>query len=537
MIPRFCRLLLSVFFLSVLAGFIQSKTQAQTDLPNQPTSPKIPVISGHVYRADTRAPIAKAKVILVPMAFSSNGQFQTVETRADGSFEFYDLRASSVSYVPKAAAEGFVDQDYSLDGTLEGKFLRLQPGVTFPNVNFYLPVAGVISGSISDERGTALKNIEVTAVHRKFFPGGDERPTYVMGTRTNADGTFQLKGLIPGSYLIVANGPNGNSVPGNDYSEVYYPNEASFKNGKPVTVSAGGETANIHISIKGEKRYTLSGKVTGPAAPDSNERYRYSISLEGRNGGYSMKDDGSFTMPGVPAGDYTMVAYGQDQTLRFVAFSRTPIHVGEGDTQVDLVVYRGGVISGRLVDSPSIQSLNNIRLALKSNDAAGSPLFDENGHFNVTILPGSYSFDLIKKDQPVYLKQVRCGGHDYTSAQLTVAPEQVIDDCEVVLADDVGVVKGQILNRGRSIPELTAVLIPERTELRKLPRYTTITKVAGDRLFTLANIIPGDYLLFIVPPTADEQTYFAPDFVDKHRAEAAAVKVAPRQTITVTITD
>jgi hypothetical protein len=536
MIPRFCRLLIAVTTVLVLAGLI-SNVRAQSEAPNQSTSQKTPVISGHVYRADTHAPIAKATVTLVPPFVAGNPQFQTAQTGTDGAFAFYDLRPATSTYTSRASAEGFVGQDYSLDGTLDGKFLKLKPGVTFQNVDFYLPVAGVISGSISDEAGTALKNIEVTAVHRKFSPGGDERPVYVMATRTDGEGKFQLKGLMPGSYLIVANGPYGNTIPGNNYSEVYYPNEASFKTAKPLAVSAATETPNIHISVKAEKRYSITAKVSGPAGPDSTARYSYSVHLEDRNTSSTGMLEGPFTIRDIPAGDYTMVAWGQDSAHKFVALSKTPIHVADADTQVNLVVYRGGAIRGRLVSSPAIQSLKGVRLGVRSKDASAGSLFDENGTFDMPlVLPGSYSFELFQRDQPFYLKQVRCAGRDYTLDQMTIAPEQVISDCEVIVADDVGGVNGRTGNGVKSNPDLTAVLIPAAAELRKLARYTTTTKVAGDGHFTFANVIPGDYLLFIVPPSSDEQPYFAADFVDKHGSEALPVKIAPHQDLPVTIT-
>ena len=78
------------------------------------------------------------------------------------------------------------------------------------------------------------------------------------------------------------------------------------------------------------------------------------------------------------------------------------------------------------------------------------------------------------------------------------------------------------------------MLIPEATELRKFARYLTTTKVGGDGHFTIANVIPGDYLLFITP-ASEEQPYFAVDFVDKHPDEGLQIKVTPRETTTVSI--
>jgi len=335
----------------------------------------------------------------------------------------------------------------------------------------------------------------------------------------------------------VANGPHGNSVPGNDYRETYYPDEASARTAKAVVAGANADTRDIHITIKAEKRYTLTGKVSGPGPTDGPPRYRYSIHLEGRNGTYSIKEDGSFTMPDVPAGDYTLVALATEKSsAKNAGLSRTPLHIGDADTNVNIVVSGVGEVSGRVLGLSSMPSFAGIRVLIRSTDAGNGSTFDENGHFDVTrVLPGSYSFELAPNNQPVYLKQVRCAGRDYTFAPMSVAPEQVITDCEVVLADDGGRITGEISNGGKPLAaELTAVLIPEATELRKFARYLTTTKVGGDGHFTIANVIPGDYLLFVIP-SSEEQPYFAVDFVDKQPAEAVQIKVSARETKTVSI--
>jgi len=524
-----CHVAVCLLSLLMMFSAAKEKVSAQTDNPAKPNaSQKIPLISGHVYRADTRAPIAKATVTLYTAFASSNGSYVTAETDSDGSYSFTDVRLNT--YIPKATCDGFVAGDYSLDGTLDGKFLQLKPGVTFQKVDFYLTVAGVISGSISDDHGAPLKNIEVNAVRRQFLAGGAEKVIQVQGDRTDANGIFHLPGLLPGAYFIVANGPHGNTVPGNDYSEKFYPDAASVKNATAVAVVAGDETKDIHISVTAEKRYTLTGQVSGPKPAGDSTRYRYSVGIKGRNSSYSMKDDGTFTMPGVPAGDYILKVLANElPSYQNAGIGEAVVHIADADTHVNLVVDGVAEIHGHAVISDGQQTLAGIRLGIRSEDAANGSAFDANGEFVVTrVLPGQYFFDVIKKDSPIYLKQIRCAGRDYTFEPITIAPEQVISNCEALLADDTGAVNGEVSTGGKPGAELTVVLIPETTALRKLPHYTMVTKVGSDGRFRIANTIPGEYLLFAVP-SSDDQPYFAIDFVDKHRAEAMQVKIGPRE--------
>src|SRR6266550_1646214 len=88
----------------------QSVPGLAKDGPKEQVSARLPAISGHVYRADTGAPLAKAVVTLYPLAVISNGRYPRAETQTDGSYRFYDVVPRS--YTVAAACEGFVKQDY-----------------------------------------------------------------------------------------------------------------------------------------------------------------------------------------------------------------------------------------------------------------------------------------------------------------------------------------------------------------------------------------------------------------------------------------
>src|SRR2546429_229264 len=120
----------------------QSIPGQATEGPKEQVSARLPAISGHVYRADTGAPLAKAVVILYPLAVISNGRYPRAETETDGSYRSYDVLPRS--YTVAAACEGFVKQDYSSDGTLTGKFLAVNSENPLQNIDFHLALAGVI---------------------------------------------------------------------------------------------------------------------------------------------------------------------------------------------------------------------------------------------------------------------------------------------------------------------------------------------------------------------------------------------------------
>jgi hypothetical protein len=65
-------------------------------------------------------------------------------------------------------------------------------------------------------------------------------------------------------------------------------------------------------------------------------------------------------------------------------------------------------------------------------------------------------------------------------------------------------------------------LIPESRELRRIPRYTLTAKTDAAGNYRMPGVIPGDYLLFAVPPSPDNK-HFALEFAEDHRASAERI--------------
>jgi hypothetical protein len=321
--------------------------QAQENAKAQ-ISGSLPAISGHIYRTDTGAPLARAVVTLYPLTAIGIGRYQRTETATDGSYSFYDVPAKT--YTVAATCEGFVRQDYSSDGTLTGKFLAINSENPLQNIDFHLAQAGVISGSIVDERDMPVVEIEVSAVQVVAAPGGFESARRIQVTRTDKQGSFHLSGLEPGSYYVCVNGPNGNQVPsratGWGYRETYYSNATSLSDAQQVHVIAGDETKDIRISVAAEKRYTISVRVSGPGQDGVPSRYRYQVQVEGRNHTGSTKDDQSFTIPDIPPGEYTVVATAWENNT-YVGQGTVAVQVVEADVEVTVRVGPLGEPNGK----------------------------------------------------------------------------------------------------------------------------------------------------------------------------------------------
>jgi hypothetical protein len=144
---------------------------------------------------------------------------------------------------------------------------------------------------------------------------------------------------------------------------------------------------------------------------------------------------------------------------------------------------------------------------------------------------GSYIFSVLGRND-MYLKQALCGGRDYAFQPLTIDSGINVTDCSLTLATDTGIVKGQVYDSDKPVPDLVIVAIPQSMALRRLARYTVTGNSNVNGEFQLSGMIPGDYLLFAVPKD-DEQSYFQLEFADRNQRDAERVSVKSGETKSV----
>jgi len=127
-------------------------------------------------------------------------------------------------------------------------------GATTSNVNFVLPAAGSIAGTITRaSNGATLPNIDLDCY--------DSQGVRVdITTRSAANGTFAIGPLPVGSYFLRAD-----PAPTDGYLLEYYPNVRELASASAIAVGAGAATANIDFAL--EAGGWVSGLVRAGATP------------------------------------------------------------------------------------------------------------------------------------------------------------------------------------------------------------------------------------------------------------------------------
>src|SRR5436309_2363504 len=281
---------------------------AQTPVPSpdkkaeeHPASPCR--VGGRVVTAAEGSPLKSARVALVPEDSRSDTLIYGATSDSDGHFLLKEVVPGRYRFF--ATRAGFVDQQYQSQGTDAGAVLALKPGQKISDVLFRMTAAAVITGRVNNEDGEPMIRGQVIG------PGGPAKNALVIleqpgvddfgssrQSRTDEKGIFKLKGIPPGSYVIVA----------------YEEREGVMTGKARQKVEIGGESIES-LTISLGSGATFQGRVT-VSGPGSLTSDRISVALfpvdeDEQLGGHGrVKKDGTFEITSVKDGNYAIRLWG-----------------------------------------------------------------------------------------------------------------------------------------------------------------------------------------------------------------------------------
>jgi Carboxypeptidase regulatory-like domain len=564
--------ILTPFAICALASLAVTTTHSQ-----QQPAPVPGQISGHVYRADTGEPLSKAVISLIPR-FAANaagpggrrgpqdqsGQpdARSVLTAGDGSFTISDVLPGN--YTVRASHIGFVPQTYGQDRTHGSTVVQLASAQSLDHIDIRIAPAGIISGTVVDQDGDPLENMQVAAEQIRYQPGGTIRENTVNGESTDDQGNFRLSGLEPGSYLLRVNNAAGMGgiPPAVTYPQTYYPGGAlSIDAAEHLTISAGTDLAGIRIALTALPTHNITGIVVDESG-EAGSRRRYLLGVSnsssmGRGGGV-VHPDGTFIVRGLPPGEYVVSATatndgGDRESNGAMNTGYAIVQLGDSDANVTIEIGRAGEVRGNIIEATGqTAAYVGKRVMLQPSQDASSPRLiagagvgtfatpplDSSGAFDFKqVAPGHYHFSLGGQNGAtgnVYIKQATCSGRDYSDQALEVQSSSLLDHCQIVLASDTGSISGQVVDSSIASVGMVVVLVPSSRQQRQIARYTLTTNSDNAGNFNLSGIVPGDYLLFATNPR-DDQPYFALDYADQHSRDAVSISITSNQNQTATL--
>jgi hypothetical protein len=301
-------------------------------------------IAGRVVRADNGAPIKGAIVGLSPWGgFAGNPR--TVRTDDNGEYYFQGLKSSS--YTIGAGADGFVAAEYQRDESLASGMLKVDAATRLRGVDFRLIREAVIRGVVIDMEGRHIgPGVSVMAVRKEKREDGADRLSPVSEDYTDAAGHFALKKLPAGSYFVCVDGFWARPSLGGWYRETWYGDKPSEKGALQVSLKEGDEQDGIRIKVERETRYKVivwpSGLEPDPAA----NSYDLNFSLLERDTICMKQPDGSYVIPDIPAGHFTLVSEVWSRS-KYEGRKETNFDIVDGDVNLHINLAGLGEIKNR----------------------------------------------------------------------------------------------------------------------------------------------------------------------------------------------
>jgi hypothetical protein len=420
--------------------------------------------------------------------------------------------------------------DYVVSARLDGHVavpadVRVTDQQATREVSLLLVRAATIAGRITNESGSPLSGLRVTAMAVGYQDG--RRALLQSGpvVSTNGNGEYQLLSLLPGAYYIQAL---------DTAFGVYYPGVGNASEATMIPIRGGEEVLGINF-VHRMKGFNISGKVTSPATISSfavirpnGDQLAPTNPTPVRN--MSPTPDGGFSLVGIPAGTWDLMPVTASTSGRVrvnvvdrdieglsipLSFSRDingRIHL-EGAPQEPITALAGISLLAPEVPPGQIRHLQN-------------QVVGPNGEFAFRMAPpGDYR---IQTQPPpgYYLADIRLGALSiYSDGALTIASEPVpLGPLEIVMRPGGGRITGTVQGAtdGKTV---RVVLIPSQERRKNSLLYKTATLSAGDRSFSFSNVAPGEYSVFAwagLPPGGAEQD---PEFTAPYEPFASRITV------------
>lgn len=466
---------------------------------------------------------------------------------------------------------------------------QIPPGdylVVAPQTQMTMPVSAgddLLSGIATGGMGGVLGDLMASAGPGIVGALGGVRVGNLMWSSGASSGVGAMNGPVMGGHVP---GPPPTAA-GKlfAYQTLFYPSVQAPSMATTLTLGSGENHEAVDFQLQPVPTSRVSGTVTGPTGPMKNIGVRLVPAASADASGNESFDiamattaaDGSFTMLGVPVGQYlakvekpptpdfrelmaqmppdvslppglaAMMPQGSKESLS----AELSVGVGDADvTGVSLVMVPGAHISGRIefegqAAKPTPQVLQTLVVSVMSGSGRRGfgPVTDKvtaSGDFKTAgYPPGSYTLNISPGPISAWMiKTITVGGRDVTNDVIELRGSD-ISDVVLTYTDQISNITGTVKPpKIGGFESVSVVFMP--ADYKKwfasggMARRQPITAPGSNGAFSIGRVAPGDYLIIAVDNGALDVTQGV-EFYDRLARLATRITVAEGEKKTVTL--
>jgi len=381
-------------------------------------------IRGHAIDAITRQGVPGCTISVV-----TGPEFRSasVETGADGAYEFASIRAGNYSVAVQCATHLTSCQVTADNAPNRCSSVVVVAGQQRSDVDFILTPGATARGRVLAADGTPIARARVRfgATLRERSGG------LMMETVTDAKGVFEIRNLPAGNRRLEVELPR--SRDGLRSPLVYYPSALTWDQALAVELTAGTVTGDLTIVVP----KIVENSLTVRLRPRDKTITRVAVSVL-RAAPLSVRSldldrEGVATIRGMVPGRYVVAARGSSKRRQFAAFE--VVDFVEDSADVSLRLLPTGSIAGKVVAEgsgrPPLSGVT-VGAAWVHDGADVSPLIPDrasvamSGAFRISGLFGTRQLRLTGLDPGWVVRAVRQKRKDVTSG-VDIAPGRTIE--------------------------------------------------------------------------------------------------------------
>jgi hypothetical protein len=500
------------------------------DVGSRPTAP-VPTgsISGRVTGAESGAPLRRAEIVAIS---PERMDPRSAVTDDDGRFELTGLEAGS--WQVTASKTGYASQQFGQRRTFDpAAQVAVAPGQR-ATADFSLIRASAIGGRVYDEYGDPLAGARVNVLRSRMVQQRRYLQRVGEGDLTDDTGAFRIHGLPPGEYYVTASlrvAPV-ESVVQTTHAPTYYPGAANFAEAQRVLLAPGADVA-VDFPVLPFRTARVSGVVLDSSGAPANA-FLNLTSEAGELGvplgvGGATREDGTFTLPEVPPGTYTLNATLKGGAAFGEETAAIPLSVyGDDVSGLTLVTTKPGTLRGTIVAAEGVTRRlpAELNILARSTRPNAESTFAESSRnaFELAVPVGPFQLE-VEPPEGWALRSLLVNDTDVTDLVLDLKGQQGVS-IRVVLTDRISEITGTLAGNDTA-PAAHVIVFPyDSAKWAAASRYIRAARADDRGRFRITGLPPGTRYLAAAVDGLEEGEGADPEFLARIRDYATAFDLA-----------